>query len=471
MAVQVNDFIIPESNYQGLNRMANTVERRNEREYDVARQQQANKKAGASFLTNYLDPKDHLTGTNYDPQIVKGFDDLLQQGIKLVGEGADTNTLMMALAPGVARLNEYSTKAKLVNQKIKEGVALLPSDSGYDKARLTDYAKKAAFYDSEGNLKDITTIDTDTNFISEAARLYPGEITTGSSIKEYVKSLPKFTEIKNVKRINSKGGYEMKRSKVTTPYGYVVDDEGEIVPAHDIALEGGKPHTFNFQTGKGTSKEAEIRLMKEKDFDSMLSQYPETADWLRGQLMKMGQSTNLNTPQAKNAARAIMYDELKKLGGGGIEEMEEVKDTPAPRVSIRVSSGSGTKGSDTDIRDVYKHVEETMTSSGNDIPFGKRTLPMNKLSATAQNIILKYANDLIGGAGNNKLTQGDIYIEKDKDGKLNIMDSETREVIAPIDFTDVNVPAQASVVEKRKVVQQGKENNGKKEDLRKKYNY
>jgi len=115
MAIDVNNFVIPESNIGGLYKATNTLERKREREDDLSRQQNARKASTASFLTNYLDPKDSLTGTNYDPQIVQGFDDLLQEGTKLATQGADSNMIMMALSPRVAKLNQYSTTAKLVS--------------------------------------------------------------------------------------------------------------------------------------------------------------------------------------------------------------------------------------------------------------------------------------------------------------------------------------------------------------------
>ena len=134
----VRNFVIPESDLSGLNRVTNTYERKNVREAEVQRQQSAKKSASAAFITNYLNPNDNLTGTPYVPQIVKGFDELLQQGTKLASEGADTNMMMMALSPGVAKLNQYSATAKLIDKRIKDQLAQVPANAGYNRLKLEE---------------------------------------------------------------------------------------------------------------------------------------------------------------------------------------------------------------------------------------------------------------------------------------------------------------------------------------------
>lgn len=302
MAVDVHNFVIPENSFDGLHRAANSIERKGERERDYLQRQVSRRASTASFLSNYLSPKDHLTGTNYDPQIVQGFDDLLQEGTKLATQGADSNMIMMALSPRVAKLNQYSTTAKLVSQRIKDQLSQIPANAGYNKGKLEEVARKTAFYDDKGELKDITSIDPNTDWLTETIKLYPDQVTDDKAIDEFVKTSPKFTNTQSVKRINSRGGYEMKKAKVTAPSWATVDSDGEIVPRYDVAMEGGKPHTYNFKTGKGT--EADIRLMNEKDFDSLMGSNPGIADWVRGQVMKAGSGANMNTPQAKKRSKS-----------------------------------------------------------------------------------------------------------------------------------------------------------------------
>lgn len=441
----VKDFIIPESNFGGVHRAADSLERKSYRDSQEKSNQAAKKATSAAFLSNYLNPKDNLTGTAYDPEIVKGFDELMQQGIKLATEGADQNMMMMALAPGVAKLNQYSTSAKLVNQRVKEQLANIPANAGYDKQKLEELAKRVAFYGEDGKLKDISTLDPQTDWLSEVIKRHPDQVTTDAAIDEFVKSSPKYTNTKKVKRINSKGGYELKNAKVTAPSWAVVDDEGNIVPRFDIALEDGQPQTYDFN-----GKVAPIRLMNEKDFDSLMSSNPGIADWVRGQLMRTGQGTNLATPQAKNAARAIMYDELKRRGGGGIEDIEETKANPAPRITINNSSGSS-KG-DLTINDVYGSIDEKT----NDPRRPHKSVPINELSEEEGAIVLKIARDREG----NDITQADIFVRKDSDNVIRIYGVDGR-VVAPLSRTGTNIKTQPSVKEKREVIKQGNKNSSK----------
>jgi len=128
---------------------------------------------------------------------------------------------------------------------------------------------------------------------------------------------------------------------------------------------------------------------------------------------------------------------------------------PQPRVTI--NTGGSKKGDgESGIRDVYKEINSE--ADREDRPH--KTVPLNELSATAQGVVLKYANELTGSAGDTKLTQGDIYIKKDENGKLNIMDRETDKVIAPIDFKDVNMQTQPGIKEKRAVLKKGETGSG-----------
>ncbi len=356
MALSVEGFVTPEQQFGGIYKAANTIERKNEKAAELQRQQAGKKAASAQFLTNYLNPKDNLTGTNYDPQIVAGFDKLLQNGMKLANEGADTNMILMALSPEVAKLNEYSTKAKLVNERLKQQLAQIPKNAGYDMGKLEQETRKAAFMNEDGSLKDITTIDPNIDFLTETVRKYPDRVTTDAGIDEFARTAQKFSNTQTVKRINPKGGYEYRKSKVTSPSWMTVDDEGELVPKYEVALEGGKPHTFDFTTGEGTTKSAAIRLMDEQEFNSIMRGNPGVADYIKGQVQMANPQLDWNSPQAKNAARAILYDELKRRRPGGMEDVEEVKDTPAPRVSVRVNNSTSKEPVKIDLRE-YKDVD------------------------------------------------------------------------------------------------------------------
>lgn len=116
---------------------------------------------------------------------------------------------------------------------------------------------------------------------------------------------------------------------------------------------------------------------------------------------------------------------------------------PQPRVSIKVNNGKG--GDDTVIRDVFNEINDKASTSREGYGF-----PLNSLSATAQGVVLKYANELTGG----DLTQADIYVRKEPNGTISIVRAEDNKLIAPMDFADVNMKVQPGVKEKRKVIEQ-----------------
>lgn len=350
MAVNPQNFIIPESDFSGAYRASDSLQKVAARKDDQKKQLQTQKATSAAFLQNYLDPKDALTGTPYDPMIVQGFDDLKQQGLKLAMEdGLDQNMLMMALAPSVAKLNQYSVKAKEVNARLKDQLALIPANAGYDKAKLEQLSRKQAFYDEGGQIKDITTVDPSVDWITETIKSQPDEVTSDISIDKFVKDSKMFTNVNKVKRINPKGGYETKNVEVNAPAWATVDDEGKVVPLYEIATDNGKPQMFNFKGKDG--KEEMIRLLEKKQYNSMISGSPEIRDWLRGQIKAAGYGTDLSKPEAENAARAIMYSELKRRMPGGMKDIEEIKKDPAPKISINNYNSNKKTPSPIDLRE------------------------------------------------------------------------------------------------------------------------
>src|SRR6185436_18415229 len=142
MGLNLDGFVTPEQNFGGINRAADTLERRKYRQDQLALQREGKKNAAGTFLNNYLDKRDFLTGTNYDPEVVRQLQEAMQEGSKHAASGADTPTIMMALGPKINKLNEYSTKAKLIDQQIKASSTKLKTYKGYNTEALADEAKK-----------------------------------------------------------------------------------------------------------------------------------------------------------------------------------------------------------------------------------------------------------------------------------------------------------------------------------------
>lgn len=230
-----------------------------------------------------------------------------------------------------------------------------------------------------------------------------------------------------------------------------------LVPKYEIATDDGNPIIHEFAGKDGKTVKAPVRLVDDQLFNYILKSNPSYSDNLRGQVSKAIQSGDykdangdpiqLNSPQAKNIAKALMYDDLKLLSKGGVEDVVETKPTQIHNVTNVNTGNAGVN-----INDVFKELEDLNTKGMKQ--YGKNTnIAPNELSPTAQNIMLEYVNKLTGG----DKTQEDFYIRKEDNGnRYNIYEYPSGKIIAPMNFKDINLKAQPGVKEKREVVEQSK---------------
>lgn len=468
MAVNTEGFVTPEQSFGGLYKAADTLERRRYREDQLAAQGQSRRNAAGTFLNSYLDQKDFLTGTNYDPEIVRRLNEAMQEGAALAQQGADTPTIMMALGPKVQQLNEYSTKAKLIDQQIKNASTKLKQYKGYNTEALADEARRMAFYDQDGKLKDISVVDPNEDWITETVKQHPEKVTTGAGFDDFVAKTPLMEESEEIQTMQS-GRKRNVRYDAKRPFwmGLSKDEKGD--PYLDFA---GNPvgldvMSTTIKDDKGKSiwnpeTNMEYRVVDKNVFNAIMKHNPDVADYVRGQVNSHFREMGAEKIPAEGSAqwdmmaRNIMYDELKTRDRSSFKTRDnETKSAPVTRIELGYpayapkSSGSG--GSETQIRDVYGEISNKIASSGKKLPMGLGTgIEMNQLNATAQKHVLEYVNKLVGSG----MTQSDIAIVQTPDGTINIVDPVEGKVIAPIDFGDINISAQPGIKEKRQVIQQ-----------------
>jgi hypothetical protein len=169
--------------WAGLYHAADQLDKRTARKDQLALQQQAKRGAAGTFLQNYLDPKDLLTGTDYDPMLLQGLQTAMQQGSRLAAAGADSPMLMMALGPMVNKLSSYATNAKNINKRIDEQLKGMKDSGidGYNMAALKQEALKNAFYKQDANGKmqlDPDSFDPSVDHVAEAIKKNPLAVTT-----------------------------------------------------------------------------------------------------------------------------------------------------------------------------------------------------------------------------------------------------------------------------------------------------
>lgn len=366
MAVQVDRFVIKENTFDGLNQAAENLRQdkyRNQQlesqQYERQQQQEAKKLSTAKFLESYYDPKDYLSGTVYDPEVTKQILDLKSEAQKMVTNGvSDPNMITAALAPKASRLAEYSQKAKYINENLNKRLQDIPANSGYIKDKLRQESLRGAFYGPDGKLKDITTIDPDIDWMAEAVRKNPLAVTDNTGLQEYITKTSKNTELIDAKTYNSKGGFARKKLKVTAPGFMQLDkdergnDTRDLVPKFELAADDENPITHEFVGKDGKKVVAPVRLVDENVFKQILASNPSYADNLRGQVMGVleqyknpdGSTIDINSPQATNVARALLYDDLKALRPGTVEDFVETKPN-----QIRLYNSSGGRPSKAEV--------------------------------------------------------------------------------------------------------------------------
>lgn len=445
----LNRFVTPENDFEGLNRVSNTMQREKIRGEQREERERGRTAATGKFLADYLDPSQFLTGTYYDPQIVKGFNDLLVEGADLARKGADPNMLTMALAPKVNQLSQYSTKAKLLNEGLKRQLGHIKPNMGYDIPKLEQEARRAAFFDATGKLKDINTVDPEVDWVSETIKMSPEKVTTDAAIDEFVKNSPKFVNTKDVTTYTPRGGMERKKVKITSPNWLIpdTDEKGvmtELVPKYQVAIDGGNPVMHEFTNAKGEKVQAPVRVLDEGEFKNIVSSNPGIADWLRGQVKLANPEIDLGSPQATIAARAILYDALKGRRPGGIEDIEITKPAQVRNITNVNVGGGGSQ-----VNDIYKTIQSEVKKLKD---FGEPTLFASSLPLDAQGVVIDFVNK--GKSENEKISIDDIHLQ-DNNGEIMVRRGRSGDVLGTLPRVGTNLKVQPGVKEKREVIAQG----------------
>ncbi len=323
MALDLSGFNVPEEKFEGLYQAAGSLQRRNIINQRLALAERGRQDATGKFLADYLDPSKKLTGTAYDPMIVSGLQSLLQQGETLTSKGASTSDVLMALGPQVQKLNDYSTKAKLINNNINASVGRLKSYTGYDPDAITQQARKEAFQNTDGSLKDISSVDPTTDYVTEAAKNNPGTVTTGKGLDDFVAKTPMhdfsnsvtttFAGRGKTTTYDAKAPFYMglkKNADGTTATDDSGNPAGLSVLGSPMLDDKGKPIT-NPDNGQP------MMAMDKDAFNAVMQHNPDIADNIRGEVIKhfkaagAQQTPAEGSPQWDMMARNVLYDELQ----------------------------------------------------------------------------------------------------------------------------------------------------------------
>lgn len=345
--LDLSGFNTPEQQFGGLYKAAERVDQNRREDERVAREQEGRQAATSKFMTDYLDPKDHLTGTNYDPQIVGGFQDILQKAQTLAAKGANTNDILMAIGPSVSKLNQYSTTAKAINQRIKDQVARLKPYAGYNLEALQSQALKTAFYGPDGKLKDISYVDPDTDWISETVKNNPDLVTTGKGIDDFVSKTPMADYSRTVQTAYA-GRTKNAKIEAKHPFweGLQRDAKGGIATDASgnplgLDVEGAEMIDDKGQPIVNPETKQPFRAMDKNNFNAIMQHNPDIADYVRGQVNKHFKEAGAKELPAEGSAqwdmmaRHILGDELKTRSRSTFRTIELQKET-APAIKVEL---------------------------------------------------------------------------------------------------------------------------------------
>jgi hypothetical protein len=348
MALDLSGFGSKPQEFGGLYQAADTLEKRKYRDAQLAEQREGKRLATSKFLADYLDPKERLTGTNYDPEIVNQFDTLLGEGAALAAKGASTPDIMMALGPKVNKLNEYSTKAKLINQQIKQSTERLKGYGGYNLGALEDEARKMAFQGDDGKLKDISTIDPNTDWITEVTQKRPELVTTGAGLDQFVNKTPSATYEKTHQTAYA-GKTKNVRYTATHPFweDLARDDSGNVMVdkmGNPVGLDvvGGVIKDDHGDSMINPETNTPFRGMDRKNFTAIMQHNPDIADYVRGQInqhFKEAKATTIpaeGSPQWMAMGQHILGEELKTRSKSSFKTIDKQSETGA-RVKVEIA--------------------------------------------------------------------------------------------------------------------------------------
>jgi len=359
MALPVDRFVTPEQDFAGFQQVGDTMQRnriREEKQQEDLRQEEKERmgKTAASmrYFANYLDPKDRYTGTYYDPKMNEYLGNALTQAYDLARKGAGEAEILTAISPLVNKANDYQQKAKMYSENKKQFLSAIKGQKGYNVENIARLLDQEMF---EG--KDIDKVDP-TDMGAALNNIYSkhgSEITNDEALDEFISKLPTSKITTDIISYNARGGKQRNKAMVDMPNIFVQEEEGgqsTFVPRYDRATDFGEDIVGEFQDESGQTVEAPVRLLEQNTFDQIVKSSPAIQHRLGALVndaIKTGKYTDasgkpltLNSPQAQNLARAILYDELKSKGQIQRNIIQETKPAQIRNIT-NVNLGNGNK--------------------------------------------------------------------------------------------------------------------------------
>ena len=428
-------------------------------------QQQEKKKTNSDTDANKIigDVKlDHIGDNTIDLMTDKQLQGLQNKLMDMHLNGASNKDIQLYAKRELPKISNGHTVAKNKYEQIKSGLTELGKD--YKSADLTKARELAV----RPMIEDVVEFDDKGNAIGyKDASLIPEKnylegLMNDDNIGQWYKPSGVFTEeIKKLPLTPIAGGSVKRdaRGKLVdqTYTGHASIFDQPVVDKETGKLTGQELKFEEVSLGKNEDGTiTTVRAMPIEQFNLALPSNESKIEFrlkFNDEMRRQGIDPKGLDPRAKDLLqRKYMYDLFKStnIHGSSFLQKDIEKQPLPPRVNVNVGKGGGDNAAQ--IRDVYNELQNKQVEGEKIFGSGYKGIPLNELSPTAQGIVIEYANKLT----NDDLTQSDIFVKKDSGGKFNIVKSPSGEIIAPMDFTDINIKAQPGVKEKREVVEIGK---------------
>ncbi len=293
--------------------------------------QEAKKNQVGGMLKDYLNPQHYLSGDENDPVVSTKLQGLMNMGSQMAEKGQDFPAIQQALGPGVAELNQYQGKAKLIKENINKGMLRLGLHSGFDLERTPQVAAMLAHHDHNdetgqfGDLKQIGNVDPGKDYVAEAIRLHPELTTSGKGIQQMMKEIPQREDTDEATTMF--GGRTKK-----TQYSYKKPDWMDLkkdANGNVMADKNGNPVGLDVhgETVIGDDNKPMIdpdtkqpfQVLPKTDYNRIIGDHTDVYHYLRGQVktyfqhsLKPGQSMpSEESPQWDLMARHILRGDLQ----------------------------------------------------------------------------------------------------------------------------------------------------------------
>lgn len=360
MPLNASEFVLPGfggNAGEGLTSLSQKLWMRNIQTQRLQLAQEGKREQAGNFLKDYLNPEHYLSGTAYDPVTVKSLGSIMERLSGMAEQGADIPSLLQAAGPDVAKLSEYTQKAKVVKSQLENGIKQMRESGvkGVDFQKAYDRAQRLAFHDvdpqtGKESLKNPSDVDMGTDYLQQAIVQHPDDVMNGGDIQAFAKALPVNKTLSDIKQYDAGGGVNSSRVHLVAPKTFVPevnDDEVTtgMVPRHEIFTDNGKPVMHPFTDAKGQTTQAPVRMLDENDFDAMLQEKPLISNYLQGEVKKHwpeyegGKPYDPHSADAKRIARAFAYDEMNRGASTDIQNAEVQGKPSAQQVMMHLYGG------------------------------------------------------------------------------------------------------------------------------------